>query len=97
STKMGKEWLHLPKLASDGSNWITYHNRIEWSIKMRGLGDHLMHKAITKSYLNASDIGGFTPDQQWTRDEVTTSSLLDTMIPDKLFQEIKNLNTVMEV
>jgi len=24
--------LHLPKLSADGSNWITYRDRINWTI-----------------------------------------------------------------
>ena len=94
---MGKEQLHLPKLISNGTNWIAYRDRMEWSLKMRGLGDHLTHKATTISYFDAGQIGRFSPAQRWVRDEVTASSLLDTTIPNELFQEIKNLGTMMEV
>ena len=94
---MGKEWLCLPKLISNGTNWIAYHDCMEWSLKMRGLGDHLTHKATTILYFNTSQIGRFSPAQQWVRDEVTASGLLDMTIPDELFREIKNLNTMMEV
>ena len=70
---------------------------MEWSLKMRGLGDHLTHKATMILYFDAGQIGRFSLAQQWVRDEVTTSGLLDVTIPDELFQEIKNLDTMMEV
>jgi hypothetical protein len=61
---MGKERLHLPKLVVDGCNRIAYRDRIQWSMRMRGLGDHLTHKAVTRSYLDAGDIGRVSPTQQ---------------------------------
>ncbi|KAI0000157.1 hypothetical protein BJV74DRAFT_718038, partial [Russula compacta] len=97
STSMGEEWLHLPKLAGDGTNWIVYCDCIEWSMKIRGLGDHLTHKATTRSYPDAGDIGGLSATQQWVRDKVTASGLLDAMIPDEVFWKIKSADTVMEV
>src|SRR5258707_9547205 len=82
---MGEEKLHLPKLASDGSNWITYRNHIQWSFKMRGLGNYLISDSIPDEDLKEGDISGFTPAQRWKRGEISTSSLLDTTILDNVF------------
>src|SRR5260370_14531279 len=94
---MGEDRLHLPKLVADSANWITYCDRIQWSMKMRGLGDHLTSKAVTKLYTNAGDIGGVSPAQRWVRDEITASGLLDATIPDEVFWDIKSSETVMDV
>src|SRR5258707_871166 len=94
---MGKERLHLPKLVVDRSNWIAYRDRIQWSMKMRGLGDHLTHKAVIRSYLDAGDISRVSLIHQWVGDEITASGLLDATIPDEVFREIKNTEHVMEV
>lgn len=60
---MSEEKPNLPKLAESCSNWIMYHNRVQWMMKMRGLGGHLMQTATTKSYFNAGDVGRLSPSQ----------------------------------
>ena len=94
---MGEEKLHLPKLASDSSNWITYCNHIQWSFKMRGLGNHLISDSILDEDLEEGDISGYTPAQRWERGEVSASSLLDATILDNVFQSIKVAESVNEV
>src|SRR5258708_9503436 len=94
---MGEEKLHLPKLASDGSNWITYRDCIQWSFKMRGLGSHLISDSIPDEDLEEGDISGFTPAQRWERGEISASSLLDATIPDDVFRSIKDAESVNEV
>jgi transposase InsO family protein len=94
---MNEEKLHLPKLAEDGSNWITYRNRMQWTMKMRGLGDHLTNTAKTKSYDEAGEVGGLSPDQRWVKDEIKASGLLDATIPDEVFYKVKDTTNVKEV
>jgi hypothetical protein len=91
---MSEEKLHLPKLAEDGSNWITYRNHMQWTMKMRGLSDHLTNTATTKMY---TDVGGLSPDQRWIKDGIKASGLLDAMIPDGMFYKIKDTANVKEV
>jgi len=40
-TKLGDDFLCVPKLAADGENWVTYKVRLQWSIDARGLLSHL--------------------------------------------------------
>ena len=94
---MGEEKLHLPKLAEDGSNWITYRDRMKWSMKMRGLSDHLTNTATTKSYIDEGDVGGLSPSQHWVKDEIKASWLLDATIPDEVFHKVKDTGNVKEV
>jgi gag-polypeptide of LTR copia-type len=94
---MSEEKVYLPKLAEDGSNWVTYRNRMQWTMKMRGLADHLMNASTSKAYTDAGDVGGLKPDQQWVRDQTKASKLLDTTIPDGLFLKLKDTNNVKEV
>jgi len=89
--------LHLPMLAMDGSNWITYHDRISWLMKMRGLGDHLMSTTVTKSYKDAGDVAGLKPEQRWTADENAASQLIGATIPDSVFHKIKTADFVKDV
>ena len=41
TTKLGDEFLHVPKLDVAGINWVVYKDRFLWSIDARGLLDHL--------------------------------------------------------
>jgi gag-polypeptide of LTR copia-type len=81
--------LHLPKLDADESNWITYCDRIKWTITMRGLGDHLTDDTITDTYKKAGDIGMLKPEQRWTTDKIVVNQILSATIPDLVFNQIK--------
>jgi len=82
--------LHLPKLSADGSNWITYRDRIKWTITMRGLGDHLTDDKLTQGYRSAGDIGGLKPEQRWTADKIAVNQIFGATIPDLVFNQIKS-------
>ena len=41
TTKLGDEFLCIPKLDIAGINWVVYKDRFLWSIDARGLRDHL--------------------------------------------------------
>jgi hypothetical protein len=83
--------LHLlPKLAADGSNWISYRDRIKWTITMRGLGDHLTDDTITQNYVSAGDIGGLKPEQRWTADKIAVKQIFRETIPDLVFNQIES-------
>jgi LTR polyprotein gag-polypeptide-like protein len=89
--------LHLPMLAMDGSNWITYHNCISWLLKMRGLSDHLTSIAATVPYKSTGTINRLTPKECWTTDENAASQLIGAMIPDSVFHKIKMANHVKDL
>jgi len=89
--------LHLPKLDADGSNWITYRDRMQWIVKMRGLGDHLMHATISPDYTKAGDVGGLKPAQRWTAGEIAVSQLFGMTIPDSVFHQIKSADNVRDI
>ncbi|RDB30296.1 hypothetical protein Hypma_007134 [Hypsizygus marmoreus] len=41
STKLGDDFLRVPKLDVSGSNWVIYKDRFLWSVDARGLLEHL--------------------------------------------------------
>jgi len=41
NTKLGEDFLRIPKLSADGENWMTYKDRLQWSIDARGLLGHM--------------------------------------------------------
>ena len=86
----GNFTLHLPKLAADGSNWITYRDRIKWTVTMRGLGNHLTDESIMQKYMQAGDVSGLKPEQRWAMDKITVNLIFTTTIPDLVFNQIKS-------
>jgi len=72
-------------------------NRIQWTMKMRGLGDQLTSEKITKAYTDEGDVGGLKPDQRWARDAVKATSVLDATIPDDVFYKIQDTTNVKQV
>jgi hypothetical protein len=41
TSKLGNDFLRVPKLASDGKNWVVYKDRLRLSVQARGLAGHL--------------------------------------------------------
>ena len=41
TSKLGDDFLHIPKLASDVKNWVIYKDRLTLSVQAHGLGEHL--------------------------------------------------------
>ena len=36
-----EEFFKVPKLLADGSNWVTYKDRLRWVLNTRGILNHL--------------------------------------------------------
>ena len=41
TSKLGDEFLRVPKLSADGRNWVIYRDRLQLSVQARGLDGHL--------------------------------------------------------
>ncbi|KJA26561.1 hypothetical protein HYPSUDRAFT_123358, partial [Hypholoma sublateritium FD-334 SS-4] len=41
STKLGDDFLRIPKLDVAGANWVVYKDRFQWAIDARGLLEHI--------------------------------------------------------
>ena len=61
--------FNIAKLAGDGTNWVTYQDRMRYALDTRGWADHLTHTSITQAYKDAGDIGGVKPEARWKTDE----------------------------
>jgi hypothetical protein len=57
--------INVTKLATDGSNWVTYRDRMIWAINSCRWSEHLIHPTVPPSYITAGDINGLTPAQRW--------------------------------
>jgi gag-polypeptide of LTR copia-type len=61
--------IDLVRLAADGTNWVTYRDRLKITLRMRRWQDHLTSSSVTKAYINCSDINNMNsvPDDIFNR------------------------------
>ena len=85
------------KLATDGSNWVTYQSRMTWAFNLRGWSDHLTTSTVPAAYTAAGNINGQSPDQRWATEEAITKHMIAASVPDRIFHQIKSKTSTMEV
>jgi hypothetical protein len=76
TTKLGDEFLRIPRLDVGGINWVVYKDRFLWSIDARGLLDHLEGSkeeptdpidAMIRSSLTALSEAQALVDSEWRK------------------------------
>ena len=82
--------LDLVRLAADGSNWVTYRDRLNITLRMRRWQDHLTSNSITKAYLDRGDVNNIKPDMRWEDDDEAVKHLIMNTVPDDIFNRIKS-------
>ena len=81
--------LNVLKLAADGSNWVTYRDRMKYALDTRGWSDHLTSATTSQAYKDAGDVGGVKPDARWKTDEAVVRQLIVASVTDSVFNRIK--------
>ena len=105
NTKMGDEFLRIPKLDVSGSNWVIYKERFTWALDARGIADHIDENGkepvdpFTETIRKAE--GGLSAEQikvenQWKKDvkewrngEAVAKQQIASSIPDSIFLKIR--------
>ena len=82
--------LKVVKLSVNGHNWITYHDWITTTLTMKFLTQCIDNDIIPQSYTDAGDVGGITHNEWWVVDQATTKNLIVSLIPDSIFNQIKD-------
>ena len=85
---LGEDKITLPKLQSDGSNWVIYRNRLQFTLNAYGLGIHLTEDAPTDEYIEEGDVGGLDPEARWRKGQGTVMTLIGMSLPDAIFNRI---------
>jgi hypothetical protein len=85
--------ISITKLVADGSNWVTYRDRMLWAVNSRDLSEHLTNASMTQLYNNAGTIGNTTPQMRWTHDQAVVKQLIAASVPDTVFNRIKTGTT----
>ncbi len=93
---MFDEKIPIPKLSLDGSNWVTYCNRLTSAVCSHDLDDHLTSAVITQECIDDSTINNHSPQRRWRAKEKIVKALIESSVPDIIFNDIKDLPTAKE-
>src|SRR5713226_9535613 len=94
---MSDKCIQMPMLATDGSNWVNYRDRLIVIFQFKKLEDHLISNTVTHYYTDTGDVIGCTPAQCWANDEILTKIILNTSIPDTIYIQVKGSTTVKAI
>ena len=94
---MSDDRITLPKLATDGSNWVTYRDRMEWVIRTRQWTLHLTRTVLPVAYQQAGDIDGVTPLRRWDNEEGAAMRMIAASVPDHIFNRVKSHTTTRDI
>ncbi len=89
--------ITVTKLVADGSNWVTYRDRMLWAIDSHGLSEHLTSLTIMQAYQDAGNVGILMPQMWWHLDQAAVKQLVSSSVLDTIFNTIKTGTTAKDV
>ena len=111
TSKLGDDFLHVPKLTLDRKNWVIYKDGLMLSVQARGLGGHLdgtttkpTQPAVTQvpasrelTEEEKEKINMYKDNlKEWFQKEAIVSQQIASTIPDLLYLKIRGKPTVKE-
>ena len=94
---MSTNTRNITKLASDGSNWVTYRDHMTLTFRSHQWSLHFTTTTTPQSYTTAGDINGQTPGQRWSNEEDMAMDLIASTMPDQVFNHVKTHTTTMDM
>ena len=85
------------KLATNGSNWVTYRDQLIRTFESRGWRDHLTSTTYPTTYLTTGTVNGQSPKQRGAVEEAITKNWIAATVPDPIWNQIKSKTTTKEV
>jgi hypothetical protein len=86
---MNDEYISIPMLTTDGSNWVNYQDRLVVILQVKKLLDHLISDTLTLCYTIPNDVNGLMPVQCWANNEDLTLMILNASILDTIYTQVK--------
>jgi hypothetical protein len=113
TTKLGDEFLRIPKLDVAGTNWVIYKERFAWALDARGIIDHIdgtssepvdpIPEEVRKGTkeLSAEQVkleGEWKKDlKEWKQGEAIAKQQIASTIPDSLFPKIRSNGSAFKI
>ena len=111
STKLGDEFLRIPKLDVSGMNWVIFKDRFTWALDARGILDHIdgdskepddpipesdRERPLTEEQTKL-DKEWKKDVKEWKQAEAITKQQIASSIPDSLFMKVRAKGTAYEI
>ena len=108
STKLGNEFLWIPKLDVSGSNWVIFRERFIWALDARGIIDHIdgtgsepidpVPEKDRKEVLSAKLDSEWKRElREWRAGEAVAKQQVASSIPDSLFLKIRSNGSAFRI
>jgi hypothetical protein len=111
TSKLGDDFLRVPKLASDGKNWVIYKDRLMLSLDAHGISGHLdgtstepkdpVVRDLVAAQLTEDEEKAVTAYQKelrgWKQSEAIVKQEIASTIPDSLFMKVRGEKTAKEI
>src|SRR6202522_1443735 len=112
TTKLGDQFLWIPKFEVSGTNWVIYKDRFAWSLDARGILSHIDGTRIEpKDPISTSvrtkeefsdeekqlDLEWKKELKEWKQGEAIAKQQIASSIPDSLFMKIRAKGTAREI
>jgi transposase InsO family protein len=111
TSKLGDDFLRVPKLEVSGSNWVIFKDRFLWSLDARGILHHVDGTPAPKDPIPDSvRVSGTFSDleklleiewkkewKEWKQGEAIAKQQIAGLIPDSLFMKIRAKETAREI
>ena len=112
TTKLGDEFLRIPKLDVSGSNWVLYKERFFWALDARAILEHVDGSGVEPTDpvpKTARDANKLSEDEkvldkewkkemkEWKQSEAVAKQQIASSIPDSLFMKIRTKGTAYEI
>jgi hypothetical protein len=112
TSKLGDEFLRIPKLDVSGSNWVLYKERFFWALDARAILDHVDGTGIdpvdpvpeaSRSENKLSDKEKELDKEwkkewkEWKQGEAVAKQQIASSIPDSLFMKVRTKGSAYEI
>ena len=111
STKLGDEFLRIPKLDVSGSNWVIFKDRFVWALDARCILNHIdgsseepadpILEEDRKKALSAEqktlDTEWKKEMKEWKQGEAIAKQQIASSIPDSLFMKVRSKGSARDI
>ena len=88
--------LTIPKLDSEGENWVIFYVRFMDTIEAKGFWNHFDGSSPAPVLSATATAAEIEAKNQWDKDECLAKTLLTQKLPDSTVLETHSLKTVKE-
>ncbi len=81
--------IAIPKLLTDGTNWVIYHDRFLWAMDNNLFNVHIENEDMPSDYANSGTVNGLDTATCWKKGEGIVKQLIAATVLDTVFARIK--------